>query len=177
MVTIKTNGTLGKYELNFPSNLSDITKEFLLNVTENVELAANYSLIAICYREKVSNILLAANRNKNKIESSVVPLFVKSGATEDSYVKSINTLDKLVIAGSDIAMGYHITCPRNKVSIDTLLLYTKGDTDIYQKAIEIKDPCYFIDFKIVPNCCIHGHYNSSCNSNFTDDKTIVKLDE
>ena len=42
--------------------------------------------------------------------------------------------------------------------IDNILNIIDGDLNVYNKLITIKEDCYFIEFKLVPNCNIHGAY-------------------
>ena len=39
-----------------------------------------------------------------------------------------------------------------------------GDKEAYQRAISISQPCYYLEFKIVPNCNIHGNYKEESGS-------------
>lgn len=72
--------------------------------------------------------------------------------------------DKIVIAPSDIAMGHHVSCPKNMITINNILEYCDGDKEAYQRAIGISQHCYYLEFKIVPNCNIHGNYKEESGS-------------
>ena len=160
MIKFSTNGKNGSFEVTLPTNLSEIPNKYLYDVTKDIVIADDYSLIGICYCESLSSILFANNAKKGKITTSVVPIFIKHGNTNNDYIRSINCGDKLVIAPSDIAMGHHVVAPNNKITIDNILYCTEGDNRIYQEALKFNKRCYFLEFKLVPNCNIHASYKN-----------------
>lgn len=159
MVKFETNGNVGKINWNIPTKLSEISSEYLSNVTANIDVADNYSLVALCYHEKLSSIILAARKSKNEEHIGVVPLFVKSGANDNKFIDSLQTGEKLVISGSDISMGFHVAAPKNKLTISSFVASLEGDKECYQKSMTVTDLCYFIEFKLIPNVAIHARYN------------------
>lgn len=158
MVTFETNGKVGQLVLQLPNSLNDLTEELITKAAPRVEIADNYSLIAVCYREKIANIILASNQKKNEMSASVVSMFVKGGATDNNYCKNLKCGDTLIVSGSDIALGFHVGSPANQYTIDQLLRAVDGDKDAYTNALKIGDYCYFLEFKIIPNVAIHGNY-------------------
>ena len=178
MLKFEVNGNHGVILMNLPTKLSEITPEYLNEVTSNIVVADNYSLIGILYRESLASVILANNRKQKNITTAIVPVFIKAGATDTEYVKNMACGDKIVIAPSDIAMGHHVSCPKNMITINNILEYCDGDKEAYQRAIGISQPCYYLEFKIVPNCNIHGNYkeeNSSYKNpfiEFVSDTTI-----
>lgn len=167
MIKFSTSGKNGKFEVTLPTNLSEIPNEYLYDVTKDIVIANEYSLICLCYCEALSSVLFANNTKKGKITTGVVPIFVKHGDTNNTYIRKIDCGDKLVIAPSDIAMGHHVVAPNNKITIDNILRCTDGDNKIYQEALKFNKPCYFLEFKIVPNCNIHAFYK--VNTTITKD--------
>ena len=178
MLKFEVNGNHGVILMNLPTKLSEITPEYLNEVTSNVVIADNYSLIGIIYRESLASVILANNRKQKNITTAIVPVFIKSGATNTEYIKNIIFGDKIVIAPSDIAMGHHVSCPKNMITINNILEYCDGDKEAYQRAICVSQPCYYLEFKIVPNCNIHGNYIEETSSyknpfiEFVSDTTI-----
>lgn len=166
MLKFEINGAESDVLLSLPTKLSEITPEYLNEVTANVYVADDYTLIGILYRESLGSVVLANTQKKKNITTSIVPIFVKAGKTYNDFVKYINVCEKLIISPSDIAMGHHVTCPKNKLSINTILEYCQLDKDSCRKAIVASkdaDPCYFLEFKLVPNCNIHGAYSAAKN--------------
>lgn len=164
MLKFEVNGKQGAILMNLPTKLSEITPKYLNEVTSNVVIADNYSLIGILYRESLASVVIANNRKQKNITTAIVPIFVKAGATDTEYIKNINCGNKIVIAPSDIAMGHHVTCPKNMITINNILDYFDGDKEAYHRAINISQPCYYLEFKIVPNCNIHGNYIEESDS-------------
>ena len=164
MLKFEVKGNNGSILMNLPTKLSEITPEYLNEVTSNVKVADNYSLIGILYRESLASVILANTRKQKNITTSIVPVFVKSGATDTEYIKNISCGDKIIIAPSDIALGHHVTCSKNQITISNILAYCEEDKEAYQKAIKISQNCYYLEFKIVPNCNIHGNYIEESDS-------------
>lgn len=158
MLTLTTNNVRGVHELNLPTSLNEIDESYIAEVTSNVKVDANYTLIGLVYREKLSTLVLAATRNKKKSDIAVIPIFVKAGESDSKFINSLNIKDKLIISPSDIMMGYHISAPNNLLTINTILDLIEGDPVVNQKLMSINEQCYFLEFKLVPNCNIHGAY-------------------
>ena len=106
MLKFEVNGKRGSIIMNLPTKLSEITPEYLNEVTSNVVVADNYSLIGILYRESLASVMLANNRKQKNITTAVVPVFVKAGTTDTEYIKNMSCGDKIIIAPSDIAIGH-----------------------------------------------------------------------
>lgn len=158
MLTLNVNGKNGSFTLNLPTKLEEITKEYITNVTSHIEPDANYTVVGLVFREKLSTLALAARKNKKNSDIAVIPVFVKSGDTDSKLINSLNICDKLIISPSDIMMGYHLSAPNNLLTINNILDVLDGDTETYNKLIGIQKQCYFVEFKLVPNCNIHGAY-------------------
>ena len=158
MLKLDVNSKSGVYKLNLPTSLNEIEESYIKEVTNHVVVDANYTLIGVVFREKLSTIILAARKNKKNSDIAVIPVFVKAGKTDSELINSLNIRDKLIVSPSDIMMGYHISAPNNLLTINTFLDIVEGDINLYNKAMSVQDYCYFIEFKLVPNCNIHGAY-------------------
>lgn len=169
MVQFEVNGANGHKVLTYPTNLKELTSEFLSKVAEEIVPAPNYSLIALCYRERLHNIIFTANQKSDNanLQTAVIPIFVKTGnKPEDKFIANIG--DKVVIAGSQLALGHHVMAAKNPLTINNLLWYTKGDAAAYHNALNVKDYVYFLEFKLIPNNDIVGVYVDCPSSNFTN---------
>lgn len=172
MLTINVSGNLGNYNLNLPTSLNEITEEYINDVTGHVKVEENYSLIGIVYRERLSTLVLATTKNKKNSNVAVIPVFVKSGKTDSELINNLIIRDKLIISPSDIMMGHHISAPRNLLTINTIIDLVTSDSTIYRKLLGVKEECYFIEFKLVPNCNIHGAYSNHEVDGFTNPYVI-----
>ncbi len=168
MLTFNVNSKRGIYKFNLPTSLNEITDSYIEEVTEHIKIDANYTLIGVIFRERLSTLALAARKNTKDSNISVIPIFVKAGETNSNLINGLKVHDKLIIAPSDIMMGYHISAPKNLLTINTILDLIEGDINTYNKLIGIKEMCYFIEFKLVPNCNIHGAYNPIDTENFVN---------
>lgn len=167
MLTLNVNGTQGAFTLNLPTTLSDIKKEYITNVTSHIEVDANYTVVGVVFREKLSTLVLASRRNKKNSDIAAIPIFVKAGKTDSELINKLDVGEKLIIAPSDIMLGHHLSAPANLLTINNILNIIEGDTEIYNKVMGIQESCYFIEFKLVPNCSIHGAYKNGFD-NYTN---------
>lgn len=170
MLEFEVNGKLGKRTLGFPTSLKDLDGGFIKDICGNIHIADDHSLVCLCYRETVGNVLFTANsKKKNSITTAVVPMFVKCGKTNNQFINNLDTGNVLVVPASDLALGYHVKASGNSFTIDYLLKASEGDTTLYQRALNFKDTVYFIEFKIIPNCNIKGYYSIDVPANNTKD--------
>lgn len=160
MLTLNVKGKKGVYDVKLPTSINEIEKSYIYDVTKHVKLDANYSLIGVIYREKLSTIVLASRKNKKASDVAVIPIFVKAGKTDSEFINNLNIKDKLIISPSDIMMGHHISAPNNLITINNILDIIDGDIDVYNEIMKHNEQCYFIEFKLVPNCNIHGSYEN-----------------
>lgn len=161
MLTLEVNSKQGVFQLNLPTSLNEIDESYIMEVTSHVKVDANYTLIGVVFREKLSTLILAARKSKKNSDIPVIPIFVKAGETDSKLINSLKIRDKLIISASDIMMGYHISAPNNLITINTILDLLDGDMKVYNQLMASQEMCYFIEFKLVPNCNIHGAYGST----------------
>ena len=176
MLTLTTNNARGVYELNLPTSLNEIDESYITEVTSHIKVDANYTLIGLVYREKLSTLVLAATRNKKTSDIAVIPIFVKAGESDSKFINSLNIKDKLIISPSDIMMGYHVSAPNNLLTINNILDLVEGDSIVNKNLMNINEQCYFIEFKLVPNCNIHGAYEKSKVTEFVN-PFVTKVSE
>lgn len=172
MLTLEVNNKQGVFQLNLPTSLNEIKESYIMEVTNHVKVDANYTLIGVVFREKLSTLVLAARKSKKNSDIPVIPIFVKAGETDSKLINSLNVRDKLLISASDIMMGYHVSAPNNLITINTILDLLDGDMKVYNQLMTSQEMCYFIEFKLVPNCNIHGAYGSTDVAGF--DNPFVK---
>lgn len=161
MLTLDVNSKNGIFQLNLPTSLNEIDESYIAEVTEHVKIDANYTLIGIVFREKLSTLVLAVRKSKKNSDIPVIPVFVRAGETNSKFINSLKIRDKLIISPSDIMMGHHISAPNNLITINTILDLLDGDMKVYNKLMANQEMCYFIEFKLVPNCNIHGAYGKT----------------
>lgn len=185
MLKFETNGKLGKCVITLPTQLNEITSDYLSNITRNIGVANNYSLIAICHKEKLSAFVLAGRNKKSEMTTAVVPIFVKRGnLTDDKFVGSPTNFNELVESGTRllitptaISMGLHVNVPGNDITMGKFMAAIDGDGYAYQNASKHNENVYFIEFKLIPNCDILGAYLNKNDIAIYNPFAITRVDD
>lgn len=155
MKTFKVNGKAGSYIINLPQNLEEIGTEYLDDCTKFINPAPNYAVVAIVYKDLLS-LVLTASKKKTPVNAAVIPVFVKAGANDSEFIKSIKLGDRVVVSGSDLSIGHHISSPYNKITPSIIASICDGDKDIYREAMSMQELVCFVEFKLVPISAIHA---------------------
>lgn len=154
---------MSEVKFNFPTNLKELSNDYLKQVTDSITVAPNYSLIGVVYHEKLPNIIFSCNTKKKNASIGVIPIFIKSGDSDKSIVDNAKLGQKLLISNTQLQLGHHCAAPANKLTIDYFanVLDAAVDKDLYQTAVQDPDKSevLFIEFKIVPNCDIIALYD------------------
>ena len=152
------------FKMNLPTSLNEITEDYLRGVTNHISIAPYHCIVALVYRCKLPEIISTA-RKKKDLATAIVPLFVSANPTINSEKETINmfssmkTGDKIIIAGTDIERGYHLTCPKNFITIDNVVRVYNSDSNFAKGVMMDQNYYYFIDFKLVPITDIKGFYS------------------
>ena len=168
--------TLGReINFNFPTNLNEITEDYLNYVTRNVAIADHYSLVAIVYHETLGSVILARKQSKKSITGAVVPMFIKAGNTDSDFIKSIKCKDKIIASSAQLSLGYHVACPENTLSLDYFLRWLDEDTTVAARYKNNygNEECFFVEFKIIGNADIIGFYDNVETPNYKNPYTSI----
>lgn len=169
MKTLEVKVNESKVVLNIPTKLNEITKEWLTIVTNGINPAPNYSLVALVLKDNLGMLLNAKRKNNTTV--SGLTLFVKTYtdklADAEDYVDSLECGTPVVIAPSDIAMGNHIIAPKNTITPGKIVSMIDGDKDIKNKIFLDQQNIFTVEFKLVPNSSIHGDIVDN-NAEFED---------
>lgn len=154
MVDLKVNYLGLNQTFRMPTSISEINMYVIADYVKHVNVSKDYALIAIVFKERPITIVSVSKQNKNASVSGVA-VMIKSN-TDDEYIKGIKLGETIVISPSDIAMGHHVNSPANVLTPGFLLNLLQTNFDLNKKLMAVKVPTYFVDFKIVPVCNIHG---------------------
>lgn len=156
--TVESNGR--EMTFHFPTSLDEITEGYLEKVTEHIQVADNYCLVAIVYHETLGSVIIARKQSKKGLTGAVVPMFVKAGYTENEFVNSMSCKDKLIIASTQLNLAHHVACPINTLSLDYFIRAIDGDNELFRRYNNNfgTEQCFFVEFKMVPVCDIVGYY-------------------
>lgn len=150
-VTIKERNVI----ISLPTSVDEIKKEYLENINKHIVVGDEHSLIAIVYKVNLAYILNTQRKAKDNV-SSIIPMFVKTGATDNKFINSLNAKDVLVVSGSDVAIGHHVGNIANTLSISNVINALNTDKELIKNSLIDKTNYYLVEFKIIPNCAIHG---------------------
>lgn len=149
--------------VKLPTKLSEITKEYLEEVTEHINVAPYYAIVAAVYRAKLPEIISSSKKSR-ALSTTIVPLYVRGNIPSNmekeqinAYSK-INTCDKLIIAGTAIEIGQELTCPRNLITIDMIVRLYNSNNEFAKGVMLDQNYYYFLDFKLVSISDIKGSY-------------------
>lgn len=154
MVDLKVNYLGLNQTFRMPTSMSEINMNVIADYVNHVNVSKDYALIAVVFKERPITIVSVSKQNKNASVSGVA-VMIKSN-TDDEFVKGINLGEAIVISPSDISMGHHVNSPNNPLTPGFLLNLLQTNSDLNKKLMAIGVPTYFVDFKIVPVCNIHG---------------------
>lgn len=144
-----------KVIFNFPNSIKELSDDYLTKITDTIHVADNYSLIALCYSEKLSKVLIAARASKKDAKIKVTPIFVKTGNYSVDFIKNAKMKQRVVSMPSQISLGTHVIVPNHRLTLDTFSIAVQNsiDNSIYEQECKNQDQreCIFIEFKIIPN--------------------------
>lgn len=160
MINLKVMYHGEDFELNLPTKFEEVDMNYLASLVDNVEVANNYSLIAILFKQKPYAIVSSIKQGKNSTVAAV-PVMIKSGNCDSTFIKDIALGSRLSVAPSDIALGYHVSSSYNSLNPNLLVGLTKENPNLYKDTLPIDEEVYFVDFKIIPNVNIHAAISNS----------------
>lgn len=182
MISIKSDSK--SYGIKIPTDLSEIEKEYFEDILKAVKLPDNYSIVAICIADTLFGCVNSYKNNSNS-NTVVVPLLAKTS----NLKLDVKVGDRLFVSKTDLERSLHLSVPNNVIGYDAVGSYCSYDNELYtaiQKgtffnngkhhgAMEAKaksPTCWFVEFKIVPNCDIKAGYDMdddfNCMYKFTD---------
>ena len=154
MVDLKVNYLGLNQTFRMPTSMSEINMNVIADYVKHVNVGNDYALIAVVFKERPITIVSVSKQNKNASVSGVA-VMIKSN-TNNEFIKGIKLGETVVISPSDISMGHHVNSPDNVLTPGFLLNLLQTNADLNKKLMAVNVPTYFVDFKIVPVCNIHG---------------------
>lgn len=163
MKSFKIDGKLGKFEVTFPEELAEISNDYLESCVTHVNPAPNYAVVAIVYKDSLNVVLTSARQNK-PTQLAIIPVFIKAGENDSTFIKGIALGDRVVISGSDLSMAHHINSPYNKITPTNIINICEDDKNITKASLNMKTPVCFVEFKVVPISAIHARLDKTPNN-------------
>lgn len=143
--------------VDFPTSIDEITKEYFDGILNGIKLQEHYCVIALCFKDKVSNIALALKDKSNPI-ANITPVIAKIPEGNECGFRQ---MEKVVIDRTNLERGVHLGINRNFISVSGFENLVKGNNTLINslanssywrdKGMSISSPnIYLVEFKIVP---------------------------
>lgn len=149
-----------KVNFNFPTSISEISEDYLTKISDALHVADNYSLVALCYSEVLSRVIVTCRTGNKNAKIKVTPIFVKAGNCDIPFIKEGKMKQRVVTMQSQLSLGVHVNLPYHKLTLDFFANVVKNAEDkaIYEKELANADgrECIFLEFKLIPNSDIMG---------------------
>ena len=176
--------TDGKQDFAFrlPTKISEITGEYLKDVTNDIVIAPYYAVIASVYRAKLPEVI-SSNKKSRGMAVSITPLFVKANVPLETekptfdMLADIKAADRIIIAGTDIERGYQLSTPLNMITLENVIKIYNHDNNFAKDVMIDQNYYFFVDFKLVPITDIKGKYNMSNPADFINPFVTVNSKE
>lgn len=145
---------------NFPNSIKEISEDYLRDITKSISVADNYSLVALCYTEVLSRVIMTCRTGNKNAKIKVTPIFVKAGVTDNDFINYAKMKQRVVTMQSQLSLGVHVNLPHHKLTLDYFVQVINNalDKDLYTKESQLgyNREVVFIEFKIIPNADIMG---------------------
>lgn len=156
-------------EVKLPTSFKELTNDYLLNVSKELNITEDRSLIALVSISTLDALAFdSTSKKKNGATVAVVPIFVKTGKTDSEVINNTKCGDKVVLSRTAIELGDHVHLTNNKITCNDIMNFINVDDNLRKALITksffkdnniIGNPkVYMVDFKLVGNCDIHGAY-------------------
>lgn len=172
------NSKLKTYSVTLPTDISEVNNNYFDNLLKDIKLAPNYSIVAICYVDRLFSVVSDFKNNAGSKQANVIPLIAKLNDTENNL--SFKQGDIVICNPTELEMGTHLSLKQNAISLANVANYVIQDKELYNDVIsgrffndgkslgaaEAKTTApdvIFVEFKIVPNCAIKGSYSPKEN--------------
>ena len=151
--------------MSLPTKISEITSDYLLDVTKDIVVAPYHAVVATIYRCKLPEVISTSKKSR-AMAIAIVPIFVKCEIPNDddyniNVYKNIKCGDKIIIGGTDLERGYQLSTHKNFITIENIIKIYNHDNDFAKDVMRDQNYYYFVDFKLVPINDIKGFYEPS----------------
>lgn len=171
MIELKSNKK--DYSITLPTSLKEINEDVLKAMTDSLNLAEHYCVIALVHKIKLFNLASAINGKADQ-QVSVVPIIAKVETSNDVIKGKFKIGYRALITRSSLEMGVHYNSKENNINLIAVNKYIDDDKDLRNSIItgeyfkeegksilesrKASPECCFIEFKIVPINAIVGAY-------------------
>ena len=177
------------YDIKLPTDLSELTKEYFDEMLSGINIADNYSIVALCYRAKLFEII---NSAKKEVIIQATTLLVKIGGNIEN-VAYCKPMDKVIINRSSIERSQHLSIPNNTLEPGKVADYICSNKELTKDittgkyfledgetpmiGINKAPYCYFVEYKIVPNNVIIAGFSKDAQNKIVINPFIVNRNQ
>lgn len=144
------------FDVGYPTSIDEIKLSYFDKILDNIVLQEHYCIIALCFKDKVSNIAMCLKESRNTT-SSITPIIAKiSENNECGYSQG----QKAVIDRTNLERGIHLPIANNWIGVTGFENYVKGNPKLLNSLIKgdywknefsnVTPEIYLVEFKIVP---------------------------
>ena len=141
---IKIKSEKRSFGINFPSEVEELTPEYFNTITANVKLPKYHCIVALCFKTKVYDFVLAMNSAK-PTNVAVVPVLAKISETDSKEINA-EVGDKIIIDRSSLERGNHINL-KTVISSDNAKRYFSSDPDLIKNIVNKTGDINILDSK------------------------------
>ena len=143
------------FYVSFPTSITEVTKDYFDNLLGNIKLQEHYCIVALCFKEKVSNLALNL-RDRRNTTSNVTPIIAKIAEDNECNYKQMNVA---VVDRTNLERGIHLPMNNNWIGVagferyidNNLTLINQLANGSYWKEVSKTTPeIILVEFKILP---------------------------
>lgn len=144
------------FNVGYPTSIDEIKLSYFDKLLDNITLQEHYCIIALCFKEKVSNIAMSIKESRNTT-SNVTPIIAKIATNNEcGYSQG----EKAVIDRTNLERGIHLPVSNNWIGVAGFENYVKSNSKLLNSLIKgdywknefnsVTPEIYLVEFKIIP---------------------------
>lgn len=143
------------FYVSFPTSIAEVTKDYFDNLLGNIKLQEHYCIVALCFKEKVSNLALNL-RDRRNTTSNITPIIAKIAEDNECNYKQ---MEIAVVDRTNLERGIHLPMNNNWIGVAGFEKYLDGNLTLinqlangtYWKETDKTTPeIILVEFKILP---------------------------
>lgn len=166
-----------KYDVLIPTKLGEITEHYFKEMVKDVNIAEHHSIVALCFKEKLFNVMFDSNNKKDEGVKCVAKLIKIGGGLET--IADCNIMDTVILNRSTIERAQHLHIKENTITTKFIKEYCSNNKTLtnaifngsyfgennVSKSKTNSPYCWFVEYKIVPNNFIQGGFKNGIEKN------------
>lgn len=143
------------FYVSFPTSIAEVTKDYFDNLLGNIKLQEHYCIVALCFKEKVSNLALNL-RDRRNTTSNITPIIAKIAEDNECNYRQ---MEIAVVDRTNLERGIHLPMNNNWIGVTGFEKYLDGNLtlinqlangDYWKKTNKTTPEIVLVEFKILP---------------------------